>query len=135
MFKSVFIVDDDEVSIFLAEAMLSVEAFAQQYCTFQNPSEALQKLMACLQQDDDGVQLPDIIFLDLNMPFMSGWDFLDALSPYAEKLSRHTRIYILTSSVDADEMKRSKGYSFLTGFLHKPMEEDTIRKIMAEARR
>lgn len=133
MFRCVFIVDDDEVSIFLAEAMLAVEGFAQQYRTFLNPSEALQELMIGLQHDAGGEQLPEIIFLDLNMPFMSGWDFLDAISPYAERFSRRTQIYILTSSVDADEMKRSKRYDFLTGFLHKPLEEDTIRKILAEA--
>ncbi|ARS35578.1 response regulator [Pontibacter actiniarum] len=132
MYKKVFIVDDDEVSVFLAEAMLAADNFAQEYFSFLQPADALELLLQPLRQGEPG-ELPNVLFLDLNMPFMSGWDFLDALTPYEGQLQEHCRIYILTSSVDADEMKRAQSYPFLAGFLHKPLEEAIIKKLLKQA--
>ncbi|GAB3818495.1 response regulator [Pontibacter rugosus] len=124
MYKKVFIVDDDEVSIFLTETVLVTENFALEYSTFLNPAEALEHLLQLLTQGEQN--LPEVLFLDLNMPFMSGWDFLDALKPYNQQLKQQCKIYILTSSVDICEMERSKNYSILAGFLHKPVGDDIL---------
>ncbi|WP_276496385.1 response regulator [Pontibacter litorisediminis] len=129
MFKHVCIIDDDEVSTFLTYEMLIAERFAQKYETFLNPSEALNCLLPRLQQKQlDG--LPDVIFLDLNMPYMDGWKFLDNLAPFASQLKSCCRIYILTSSVDMLEIKRAQGYDFLSGFLQKPLEDKMIKRIL-----
>lgn len=132
MFKKVFIVDDDEVSVFLAEAMLTADNFAQEYHTFLHAPEALDLMLTTLQENSKEA-LPDILFVDLNMPFLSGWDFMRALAPHAAQLQEQCRVYILTSSVDADEMKRAQKFSFLTGFLQKPLEEETIVTLLKQA--
>lgn len=131
MFKSVYIIDDDEVSAFLTEAMLTAEDFAESYQTFLNPCDALQQILPYLLETKPD-QLPEIIFLDLNMPYINGWEFLDALEPYAYLLENNCLIYMLTSSVDVMDIRRAQEYNFLAGFLQKPIEEDIIRKILNE---
>lgn len=131
MFKRVYIIDDDELSAFLTEAMLTAENFAQHYDTFLNPEVALQQLLSSLQQNQSD-NLPDVIFLDLNMPYMSGWEFLDTLAPHADELTG-CMIFILTSSVDVMEARRAQKYDFLAGFLQKPIEEDTIRRLLEKS--
>ena len=129
MFDNVYIIDDDEVSVFLAQTMLEAEGFSREYESFQNPCEAMHQLLPILQQEKVE-SIPDVIFLDLNMPQMDGWHFLDRLCPHAELLKRSCRLYILTSSVDSMDTRRAKTYEFLAGFLQKPLEESAIQRIL-----
>ncbi|CAM3658765.1 response regulator [Pontibacter korlensis] len=131
MFKNVYIIDDDEVSVFLTEAMLMTENFAHNYETFLNPQDALQHLLQALGQGKED-KTPDIIFLDLNMPFMSGWDFLNALAPYEAQLQECCSLYLLSSSMDVQEVQRARKYPLLSGFLQKPLEEATIRDLLKQ---
>lgn len=131
MFKNVTLIDDDEVSIFLTEAMLTLYGFGQAYKTFLKAPQALDYLTSILKgQSKDPI--PDVIFLDLNMPFMSGWDFLNELRPYAPQLGSCCKIFILTSSVDAEEILMAKRYDFVQEFLHKPLEENEVLRLMKE---
>ncbi|MCX2740302.1 response regulator [Pontibacter anaerobius] len=129
MFRSVYIIDDDEVSAFLTEAMLTAENFSQRYHTFLNPCDALQQLLPSLQFNQSH-KIPDVIFLDLNMPFINGWEFLDAVAPHAPQLRCCCLLYMLTSSLDIMEVRRAQEYDFLSGFLHKPLEESIIHNIL-----
>ncbi|WP_073852678.1 response regulator [Pontibacter flavimaris] len=132
MFKSVYIIDDDEVSAFLTEAMLAAEHFARKYDTFLNPQDALQHLLPLLQQDQRR-SIPDVIFLDLNMPYVDGWQFLDTLAPHAPLIKCSCMLYMLTSSLDFNDVRRAQKYDFLAGFLQKPIEEETIRDLLHKA--
>ncbi|MCJ8164261.1 response regulator [Pontibacter sp. E15-1] len=129
MYKKVFIVDDDEVSTFLTETALDAEGFAQAYESFVSGKQALAVLLPLLETRDDNA-LPDLILLDLNMPALTGWDFLQALHPYAGVLQQQCRIYILSSSVDESEMERASQNNLVAGFLQKPLLEDTVRKLL-----
>lgn len=128
MYNKVHIIDDDEISIFLTEAILDVMRFSREYVGYASANDALSELLLCLEHRYTD-QLPDVIFLDLNMPFMGGWEFLDALMPYKEILRDRCLIYILTSSVDADEIDKAATYEVVTGFLQKPLEEQAIARI------
>lgn len=128
MYNKVHIIDDDEISIFLTETILDVENFSKEFKGFLSAQDALEELVSTLKAKQYQ-NLPDLLFLDLNMPFMSGWDLLDALSPYEQDLQNKCRIFILTSSVDAVELKRAEQYKLVAGFLQKPLEEDALEKI------
>ena len=132
MYNRVHIIDDDEISIFLTENILDVVQFAREYVGFLCAKEALAELLAMLRQERME-QLPDIIFLDLNMPLVSGWDFLEALLPYQHVLCDRCQIYILTSSVDAAEIDKAMSYNIVSGFLQKPLQDTAIARIRNNA--
>lgn len=132
MYKKVHIIDDDEISIFLTENILGVVHFAREYVGFPCAKQALTELVSVLDKAQFD-RLPDIIFLDLNMPLISGWELLEALLPYEHILSNRCQVYILTSSVDETEVEKAKKYGIVSGFLRKPLEDSAIASISSRA--
>ncbi|WBO85523.1 response regulator [Hymenobacter yonginensis] len=119
-----FLIDDDSLSNYLTETLLKMEDFSSDIRTFEAADEALAEL----------VQQPEqarVVFLDLNMPLMNGWEFLDALAPYRSRLLGHCRIYILTSSLALSDLNRSHDYELVAGLIHKPIDSGEIRAIQA----
>ncbi|WP_299823684.1 response regulator [uncultured Pontibacter sp.] len=122
-----FSIDDDQISNFLTERALEEAEFATELHAFLSAEEALGFITK-----DCETNLPNIIFLDLNMPIMSGWDFLDALQPYKENLLGKCHIYILTSSLDTSDTARAREYELISGFIHKPLTMEDVQVILAE---
>jgi CheY-like chemotaxis protein len=89
-----YLIDDDVIGLYLAEQVLRLEDFATDIHLFPTAEAALCSFVAHLP-----TQVPQVIFLDLNMPLMDGWGFLQALESYLPMLQPQCRIYILTSSL------------------------------------
>jgi CheY-like chemotaxis protein len=121
---SIYLIDDDEVSNFLFEGILSKVAPAIGIRIFLSGPEALEELGS---GDQDGY--PYIVFLDLSMPLMDGWEFLKELGQRHPRLN--SRVYILTSSIRASDEDKSKGFPLVTGFLQKPLTQEGIMSILA----
>ena len=119
-----YIIDDDKVSIFLSKHALLSEGFSYDIITFLSAEEAL---VALLEEIPD--REPLIIFLDLNMPDMNGWKFLDQLTPYKEQLLGHCFIYILTSSLDSNDTIKAQEYEWVGGLIHKPLDQLDVQEI------
>jgi CheY-like chemotaxis protein len=122
-----YLIDDDDLGIYLTEHLLRAEGFSNTICTFQSATEALDTL---LKEKDSGA--PTVVFLDLNMPLMNGWQFLDALAPYQPELLGRWHIYILTSSLALSDLEKSKEYDLVSGLIHKPIDTEEIRAIQSE---
>jgi CheY-like chemotaxis protein len=75
--------------------------------------------------------LPDIIFLDLSMPVMDGWEFLEEYSRLREKLAKNITLFIVSSSISPEEVERSKTYAAVTDFLIKPIRVGKIEELLA----
>jgi len=123
MIEKAYIIDDDDISIFVTSVLLETENFAREIECFLYAEAALEKL---LRHDE---LLPQVIFLDLNMPVVSGWDFLEAMTGQQARFLNKCHVYILTSSVDPQEIELARKYSLVKGFLRKPLDEEEIRKI------
>ncbi|WP_187263819.1 response regulator [Pontibacter beigongshangensis] len=119
-----FIIDDDPISSFLTEAVLQMEDFSKQIVTFSSAEESLNFLTENMETN-----VPEVIFLDLNMPSMNGWQFLQALSPHESTISKNCSIFILTSSIDLSEQKMAQEHSVVKGFISKPITEEHITSI------
>ncbi|UOQ77665.1 response regulator [Hymenobacter sp. 5516J-16] len=122
------LIDDDMTSIFLMRLLLQREEFADSITSFQSAQEAL-----CYLQQAPVPELPQVILLDLNMPVMNGWEFLEALRPVAPHVLDHTRIYILTSSLAQTDLARADQNPLVTRLIHKPLDKSEIELIKAEA--
>jgi CheY-like chemotaxis protein len=71
-------------------------------------------------------ELPDVIFLDLNMPSFSGWDFLNRFSYLYKRIRKSIDVYIVSSSIDPDDKLRAKKCPFVKGFICKPVQIETL---------
>ncbi|GAB3309693.1 response regulator [Hymenobacter tenuis] len=120
-----FLIDDDNLGNYLTEAILRMEGFASSIRTFESAADALAEL-------EKPGSIPDVIFLDLNMPIMSGWQFLDALLPQSSALRGRCHIYVLTSSLAPDDMQKALTYELVTGLIHKPIDRWEIQTIQEQ---
>lgn len=73
--------------------------------------------------------LPDYIFVDLYMPAFDGWEFLNRFQKLYKSLQKNIKIYVVTSSVNPADIKRSKLYPFVTSFISKPIMKDVFDDI------
>jgi CheY-like chemotaxis protein len=123
----IFAIDDDQLSLFLTQQLLKLEGF-ENVQTFLWAQDALDVLAKCSHEE-----IPDIILLDLNMPVMSGWEFLYALASLEPALRGKCSIYILTSSLNVLDTAQSQEYPLVSGLLHKPITAEDIMVIAQQA--
>lgn len=124
--KQVYLIDDDPTFNFITKLLLKKISFAEDVVDFSDASEALARL-----QNNAAVSrlMPDLIFLDLNMPGMDGWDFLDVYKTLPSSFLQHCKLYILTSSIDPSDKSKSLSYQCVTDFITKPLALEKVIRI------
>lgn len=129
-FKSVLLVEDDPIKVMVCDRIIKMNGFAEVVKSCENGRYALDYLK---EKAAGTNEWPDIIFLDINMPVMNGWDFLDELDQIKDSLPPLPRIFILSSTVDPEDFNRAKHFSTVEDFISKPLEKDYIANIHANA--
>lgn len=124
---SVAIIDDDiifheTVKIILKDNWLNASFY-------MNPEPVYNKLYS---NRNKHAEIPNIIFLDLDMPLMDGWEFLDLFNTIHRSLVKPVSIYIISNSVDPSDQKRIKAYPFVKSFISKPLTRHFLGKINEE---
>ncbi|MFE3867928.1 response regulator [Flavobacterium sp. LS2P90] len=121
--KLTYIIDDDKMSVKLMTILMDKNNFCEEVLPFYNAQFAIAKLK---QNCIDNENLPDAILLDLNMPVMDGWQFLDEFIKLPIK--KEISIFIITSSIDPFDIEMSKKYSAVKDYIIKPI---TVKKLDA----
>lgn len=117
------IVDDDDAFVFLTKEIISETNLVKDISVFGNGQQALNYLET--HKSEEKV-LPQIILLDLSMPVMDGWQFLDEYSRLAPSMARPIVIYICTSSISPDDVARARAMSSVSDFMVKPVTQDNL---------
>jgi CheY-like chemotaxis protein len=117
--NNLFLIDDDAVFNHIHTRAIEKIKFANNIKAFQDPLIALDELRQLVISGAD--MLPQIVFLDVNMPAMDGWDFLEQLVDLPEMVFENCRIVMLSSSIDPSDIERSKMYKMVFDFISKPL--------------
>lgn len=127
MNKSVAVVDDDRIYKFTAERALNCIEQIDKIWTFENGAEALKYLQHYRQEAQE---LPDIILLDIEMPIMDGWAFLEAYQQLEPHLPKSIKLYMVSSSVDPRDHARAAQIQQVLDFIIKPIDIETFQKVL-----
>lgn len=125
--KKALIIDDDEVNNFICVRQIRAAAFAGEAEFILSGREALDKLQ--LDSENTPENLPDIIFLDINMPMMSAWEFLEEYSPLSKKFTKEVKLFILSSSVYRKDQLRAMEHEVVVDYLYKPLTKELLNKV------
>ena len=123
--KNILLIDDDEIFVFLTSKMLQ----SSKNVGIINVSYSAMEAIHFLEMIDEK-QFPDIILLDLNMPGLSGWDFLDFYGILYPKFRKPPLLYVVSSSIAANDSQRALKLPGVNGYIAKPMTPDAIKKIL-----
>ncbi len=125
--ERLIVVDDDRTSNMICEFVFRRFSPASEIKTFVNPDDALQFIKDFYI--DDEINTPTILFLDINMPVFTGWDFLNIFNNFSEQLKQQFIIYILTSSIEYKDLEKAEANPLVRGLLSKPLSAKTITSI------
>jgi len=125
---NLFIIDDDPFQHFIMEKMLTLHLINPvDQVTHSDNADEILKFIEVNRSNAD--RLPDIIFLDLNMPIMNGWDFLERYKIIQRKITKLIPIYIMSSSIDSSDISRLKKYRSVKDYVLKPVTRPALEKI------
>ncbi len=127
MISKLLCVDDDEITLMLIKIVAEMASFAEEIITCANGAEALAYYQK--QIEEESSDIPELIFLDLNMPVMNGWDFLEEFSKNYYNQFSQTRIVILSSAINAKAIA-AKYHIF--DYIAKPVTFDALKKLTNE---
>ncbi len=130
--KSVFLIDDDEISNFLNKLLLKNLGLDIDVHTAVNGREALSYLedKNIGQKGEDGFT-PALLILDINMPLMNGWQFLEAFDKrYSDEIKKKIVIVMITVSEDERDILRASNNYLVKDYIQKPLSEDRLIEIL-----
>ncbi|MBC7654121.1 MAG: response regulator [Oligoflexus sp.] len=121
------IVDDDAVYQFTTRKTIEVHNLARKILIFSDGEEAINFMIDNVANATD---LPDIIFLDINMPIMDGFQFMEEYVLLKPRIGKRITIYMVTSSVDSEDIERAKSISEISDYIVKPINPEQFKEII-----
>ena len=128
MLEKILCVDDDPITLMLYKMVIAKSSFTKEIITFKNGQEALDYYDNLNIESD--LCCPELIFLDLNMPVMGGWEFLDNFSneDYSQ-FNQKTKVVVLSSTIDPNDIEKSKKYPMVIDFMSKPINKEMLENL------
>lgn len=128
MIKNIFLIDDDPFNNLICEKIIEYVIPDANVKTFLDGEQALESL-SCLAAEQSN-STPDLIFLDINMPLMDGWEFLEEYKKRDLFKGIDPDIYILSSSVSNSDIEKSRKFEVVKDFISKPLSREILNKIV-----
>jgi|GEM_PF-141590 len=123
--RLIYVIEDDSITAITTKILLEKALGKTQVQLYANGQLAIDQLQVALRENTD---LPDLLLLDLNMPLMDGWEFLEAFSGLS--LKHPICVLLLTSSINLEDRIRAARYQTVAGYFSKPLEMSVISRII-----
>ncbi len=125
-YNLVLLIDDNEIDNFVAKKVIEKSGFAEKVIAVQSARNALDYLNTGNSSKDE---LPDIIFLDIGMPEMDGFEFLEEYEKLNKIVVNNSKVVVLSSSLDIDDYNRANRNKLVRKFINKPLSKKSLMEI------
>ncbi|MDO8316089.1 MAG: response regulator [Flavobacterium sp.] len=128
-FERVMIIDDNAIDLYISSRLISKHLFGKKVLQYFLAQEALKYLQDNLK---NSTALPQIIFVDIYMPGMSGFEFMEAYDKLPMALKNHCRVYIISSTIDCVDISRAQSDKNVVAFHVKPINKEILDSIITD---
>ena len=125
-FETVMIIDDNTIDLYVASRMITKNNFGKKVLQYSAAAEALKYLQ---DNQDNFSELPQVIFVDIYMPVMSGFEFMEAYDKLSPALKKYCKAYIISSTIDNEDIVRSRIDNNVVSFQVKPITKEFLDRI------
>lgn len=126
--KSICIVDDDKIYQFASSKLLQKYQADIEVLCFDHGKSAIEYLRDNRKNPDN---LPDVILLDINMPVLDGWGFLELYAEFKDEIAKEIVIYIVSSSIDNRDIQKANEFPEVKTYLIKPLRDENYKTILS----
>jgi len=123
-FQNVMVIDDNRIDLYIASRMITQNNFGKN--VMQN-SSALEALKFLRENQENLSELPDVIFLDIYMPVMSGFEFMDEYDKLTAPLKNNCKVFIISSSLDEQDITRANNDENIVAMKEKPITKEFLK--------
>lgn len=126
--RTILLIDDDAISNFLSKSMIEKSGIFDRVFVYNSGNGALDFLKTCISGNQD---FPEIILLDVMMPVMDGFTFLEEFMKFDGRYIQNVKVCMLTSSLDPKDRQQADAYPQVVEFISKPINQEKIKKFMS----
>lgn len=129
-FKAVMLIDDNEIDNLINQKMIEAADISETIYTHTGAKSAIEFLKNLEKLESVANEiLPEVIFLDIDMPLMDGFQFLDEFERLTAVTKEKCKIIMLTSSINPQDVNKSKNYTYVKKYINKPLSQDNLENL------